>query len=152
VYRHPVQREVADFFGHVNWLPGTILDGEAVETPVGRLPSSRCGSLDRGTAVLAGFRPECVILGGELTPGCGSFEASLTSSMFLGDAYLHKLEARGYPILAKSAEAIPGAMSLTASIRPENVFLFLRAGERDGADVASDALYADIPEATITAG
>src|SRR5262245_3679863 len=62
VYRHPVRREVADFFGHVNWLPGTILDGDAVETPVGRLGSSRCGSFARGTAVLAGFRPECVIL------------------------------------------------------------------------------------------
>ena len=125
VYRHPVQQEVADFFGHVNWLPGTILDGEVVETPVGRLPSSKCGSLDRGTAVLAGFRPESVILGGACTPGCGSFEASLTSSMFLGDAYLHKLTAAGLPILAKTAEPVAAADDqVTLSVRPESLFVF----------------------------
>jgi iron(III) transport system ATP-binding protein len=125
VYRHTVQREVADFFGHVNWLPGTILDREAVETPVGRLRSSKCESLDRGTAVLAGFRPESVILGGECAPGLGSFAASLTSSMFLGDAYLHKLTAAGLPILAKTTEPLAaGDDQVTLSVRPESLFVF----------------------------
>ena len=74
---------------------------------------------------LAGFRPESVILGEALTPGLGSFEASLTSSMFLGDAYLHKLTAAGLPILAKTAEPLAAVDDqVTLSVRPDSLFVF----------------------------
>jgi ABC-type Fe3+/spermidine/putrescine transport system ATPase subunit len=125
LYRSPVQREAADFFGHVNWLPATVVDDGIVDTPVGRLGAKQTEKFPPGANVLVGFRPESVSLGLDAVDWVGSFTASLMSSMFLGDAYLHKLKSHDLPILAKSAQAVETADGqVVLSISSDQVMVF----------------------------
>jgi iron(III) transport system ATP-binding protein len=89
LYRRPNCAEVADFFGSVNWLNGTLTDAMMVETKIGRL---EVGARDRpGTEVLVGFRPESLQIV-EAANACRQnvFQAVLRSSTFLGDQFVYE--------------------------------------------------------------
>ena len=59
LYHHPINAFVAEFFGEVNRLPGTV-EGGQVTTPFGDLPSRYLGE---GAVVDVLVRPEALRLG-----------------------------------------------------------------------------------------
>jgi iron(III) transport system ATP-binding protein len=112
LYNRPVRTEVAEFFGSMNWLAGSVAGVGVAETAIGRLRFS--GALDFGRVRL-GFRPEalCPVEGeGSLTPalsrcdGRGSssnvLAGRLVSSTFLGDQFLFRVAVQNEVLLGKS--------------------------------------------------
>ena len=152
LYRRPESQAVADFMGHVSWLPGTILDPGVVSTPVGLFRTGVVG-FNQGEFVNVGFRPESVIASTGMSD-LNSFAASLISSTFLGEAYQYKLSAAGYTILARMAEP-PGETQeqLTVRVRPEDVFVFNReSGGDSGATSPSAPSTSQQPEFSVYNG
>lgn len=101
LYRRPNCSAVADFFGSVNWLSGTLVGAKTVETKIGRLEV--CASGDPGPEVLVGFRPESLqIVDGSKPTGQNAFEAVLRSSTFLGDQFVYEAFIKDLLVMGKS--------------------------------------------------
>jgi iron(III) transport system ATP-binding protein len=101
LYRRPNCAAVADFFGSVNWLSGTMVGAKIVETKIGRLEIGPCAGL--GPRVLVGFRPEALqIVDAARAPAPNGFEAVLRSSTFLGDQFLYQACVEDLVLLGKS--------------------------------------------------
>ena len=136
LYRSPNCTEVAEFFGSVNWLPGRRVEANLVETRIGRFrPSSDAGP---GTDVFVGFRPECIQYAEPSEDkGDNTFEARLTSSIFLGDQFVYDATAGDIPLTGKS-RAVPTTQGGMLSLRvaSEDVMVFA-ADEKNTAFVDS---------------
>jgi iron(III) transport system ATP-binding protein len=101
LYRHPSCSEVANFFGSVNWLSGTLVASNFVETNIGRFEV--CVRGDPGPKVLVGFRPESLqIVDRSHACGQNSFDAVLRSSMFLGDQFVYDVIVNNQLLVGKS--------------------------------------------------
>lgn len=101
LYRNPNCAEVANFFGSVNWLPGTLVAPGFVETKIGRFEV--CVHRDVGREVLLGFRPESLlILDRPNASGRNSFQAVLGPKTFLGDQFVYSAIIRDEILLGKS--------------------------------------------------
>lgn len=101
LYRRPNCAEVADFFGAVNWLDGTLIESRTVETKLGRLEVCQC--TDPGREVLVGFRPECLqIIDGADARRPNAFEAVLRTSTFLGDQFVYEAFIKDSLLTGKS--------------------------------------------------
>jgi len=58
MYKTPMRTEVAEFFGAMNWLAGSLVAPGVAETPIGQLRfSSACSE----SQVRLGFRPEALV-------------------------------------------------------------------------------------------
>jgi iron(III) transport system ATP-binding protein len=124
LYRHPSCCEVANFFGSVNWLSGTLIASRLVETNIGRFEVSVCG--DPGPRVLVGFRPECLQII-ERSHACGqnSFGAVLRSSMFLGDQFIYDAIVNNQLLVGKSRLApICADRNLQLYVEPSDIMVF----------------------------
>ena len=101
LYRRPNCAAVADFFGSVNWLSGTLVGARTVETEIGCLEIGPCG--ESGPQVLVGFRPESLqIVEGSGAAPLNGFEAVLRSSTFLGDQFLYEACVKDFVLTGKS--------------------------------------------------
>ena len=101
LYRCPNCSEVADFFGSVNWLAGTLVGAKTVETKIGRLEV--CVRGDPGPEVLVGFRPESLqIVDGSKPVGKNAFDAVLRCSTFLGDQFVYEAVVKDSLVMGKS--------------------------------------------------
>ena len=88
-YERPANREVAEFFGATNFLPGRSRNG-CVETPLGAL---RLANPTPPGEITLTIRPEAVRLaepGGE-----NSFPARVRGATYLGTQVLYNLDAAG---------------------------------------------------------
>ncbi len=124
LYRRPRCAEVANFFGSVNWLSGTLLSPNAVQTELGRFEV--CAHDAAGPDVLVGFRPEAVRIV-EDAEACGrnSFEANLRSSVFLGDQFVYETVAGDLLIIGKSRQMPDGSQRrLRLRVEPSDILLF----------------------------
>lgn len=103
LYRRPNCAEVADFFGSVNWLSGTLIAPTLVHTKIGRFEV--CAHSVTGPDVLVGFRPEALQVV-EQTEMClqNSFEANLRSSIFLGDQFVYEAVFEDLLLIGKSRQ------------------------------------------------
>ena len=103
LYRRPNCAEVADFFGSVNWLSGTLIAPKLVHTKIGRFEV--CAHSVTGPDVLVGFRPEALQVV-EQTEMClqNSFEANLRSSIFLGDQFVYEAVFEDLLLIGKSRQ------------------------------------------------
>jgi iron(III) transport system ATP-binding protein len=130
LYRRPNCAEVADFFGSVNWLSGTLLQSKFVDTKIGRFEV--CVKGDPGREVLVGFRPESLHLG-ERGKSCGPnvFEAVLRSSTFLGDQFVYDALVKDELLVGKS-RVVPARSDLGIQlyVDPSDIMIFPGA-ERD---------------------
>ena len=136
LYRSPNCAEVAEFFGSVNWLPGRRVEAGLVETRIGRFRTS--GDAGASTDVFVGFRPECIQYAEPATDkGDNTFEARLTSSVFLGDQFVYDATAGDVPLTGKS-RTVPTTHGDTLSLRvmPDEVMVFA-ADEKNTAFVNS---------------
>jgi iron(III) transport system ATP-binding protein len=101
LYRRPNCAEVADFFGSVNWLTGTLTDSKIVETKIGRLEV--CPRNNPGPQVLVGFRPESLqIVEGAHACRQNVFPAVLRSNTFLGDQFVYEALVNDSLVMGKS--------------------------------------------------
>lgn len=136
LYRRPNCSEVADFFGSVNWLSGTLTDAKIVETKIGRLEI--CPRDDPGTAVLVGFRPESLqIVEGANICRQNTFQAVLRSSTFLGDQFIYEALVNESPVMGKS-RLVPlrDDRRLQLYVDPAEIMVFPRSERQDRAWIA----------------
>jgi iron(III) transport system ATP-binding protein len=131
LYRHPNCSEVADFFGSVNWLSGTLLASKFVETKIGRLQVRVEG--DSGPEVLVGFRPESLqIIDRPNASGQNSFAGVLHSSTFLGDQFLYDAVVKDQLLVGKS-RFVPTCSDRTLQlyVDPSDIMLFPSSESRE---------------------
>ncbi len=131
LYRRPNCAEVADFFGSVNWLAGTLTESRFVETKIGRLEV--CPRTDPGPDVLVGFRPESLqIVDG--ASGCRQnvFDAMLRSSIFLGDQFVYEVLVKDLAVTGKSRSMPVGqARCLNLYVDPAEIMVFPHSESKD---------------------
>jgi iron(III) transport system ATP-binding protein len=131
LYRHPNCCEVADFFGSVNWLSGTLVAAKIVETKIGRLEV--CVPGISGPDVLVGFRPESLQIV-EHTEACcqNSFDADLRSSIFLGDQFVYQTIVKDSLVVGKS-RLVPkrGEHRLRLYVDPSDIMVFPHSESED---------------------
>jgi len=131
LYRRPNCAEVADFFGSVNWLTGTLVAAKMVETKIGRLEV--CARGDLGPEVLVGFRPESLqIVEGSNPAGHNAFDALLRSSTFLGDQFVYEARVKDTLVVGKS-RLIPMRHDrrLQLYIDPAEIMVFPQSESKD---------------------
>ena len=131
LYRHPNCAEVADFFGSVNWLPGTVVTPGCVETKIGRFEV--CARSDVGREVLLGFRPESLlILDRPSVSGRNSFQALLGSKTFLGDQFVYSAVIQDEVLVGKS-RLVPtqNERELRLYVDPSEIMVFPGSEKRN---------------------
>jgi iron(III) transport system ATP-binding protein len=131
LYRRPNCSEVADFFGSVNWLAGTLVGPKLVETKIGRLEVS--GHANPGPDVVVGFRPECLQIVDDTDTSClNAFDVDLRSSTFLGDQFVFETIVKDLLVIGKS-RLLPrrSERRLRLYVDPSDIMVFPQAGNKD---------------------
>jgi ABC-type Fe3+/spermidine/putrescine transport system ATPase subunit len=131
LYRQPNCAEVADFFGSVNWLSGTLVQSKFVDTKIGRFEV--CVKGDPGPEVLVGFRPESLqITDKGKTSGPNCFEAALRSSTFLGDQFVYDAIVKDELLIGKS-RVVPARRDcgIQLYVDPADILVFPGAERKD---------------------
>jgi iron(III) transport system ATP-binding protein len=131
LYRRPNCSEVADFFGSVNWLAGTLVGPKLVETKIGRLEV--CVHGGSGPEVLVGFRPESLQI---VDPGNVSrqnaFDAVLRSRIFLGDQFIYEAVVKNQLLVGKSRlVSTRGDGKLQLFVEPSEIMVFAHSEMKD---------------------
>jgi len=127
LYRYPNCPEVADFFGSVNWLKGSLTAANCVETKIGRFEV--VAPADLGREVLVGFRPESLQISDyDNVSGQNSFKAALRTSTFLGDQFVYEVAAADQLLLGKS-RLLPRCADrqLRLFVEPSDIMVFPQA-------------------------
>ena len=124
LYRRPNCSEVADFFGSVNWLTGTLIAPKVVQTKLGRF-EVRAHAVP-GPDVVVGFRPEALqIVDQAETCPQNSFEANLRSSIFLGDQFVYETVFEDLLLIGKSRQIpISSERHLRLRVEPSDILVF----------------------------
>ena len=131
LYRQPNCAEVADFFGSVNWLSGTLVQAKFVDTKIGRFEVYVKG--DPGPEVLVGFRPESLqITERGKASGPNFFEAALRSSTFLGDQFVYNAIVKDELLIGKS-RIVPARSDcgIQLYVDPSDIMIFPGAERKD---------------------
>jgi ABC-type Fe3+/spermidine/putrescine transport system ATPase subunit len=140
LYDKPSRAEVAEFFGSVNWLKGTMVHSSCAETPIGRIGIK--GSARPGEDVLVGFRPEALtIVEGQSATDANILQGTLRASTFLGDQFLYCVEVRDQSLVGKgrSLPAQKGG-TLYLYVDPADVMVF-PAGQKTGLNVLEQSAH-----------
>jgi iron(III) transport system ATP-binding protein len=140
LYDKPSRAEVAEFFGSVNWLKGTMAHASCAETCIGRLGIN--GSARPGEDVLVGFRPEALtVVEGQTATDTNVFQATLRTTTFLGDQFIYHVEVREQALVGKG-RSIPlqkdGKIYLY--VDPRDVMVF-PAGQKTGLNVLEQSTH-----------
>src|SRR5207253_4614623 len=99
LYRNPTSPIVAEFFGSMNWLRGKVLDNDCVETEIGRIEVDFRG--ERNCNVVIGIRPEDMKIDSAGDGSTNRFEATLSSSTFIGDQMIFEMKINNSVLTAK---------------------------------------------------
>jgi iron(III) transport system ATP-binding protein len=141
LYDRPSRAEVAEFFGSVNWLKGTMVHASCAETPIGRLGIK--ASARPGEDVLVGFRPEALtVVESQTATDTNVLQATLRTSTFLGDQFIYHVEVREQALLGKG-RSIPLLKDgkLFLYVDPADVMVF-PAGQKIGLNVLEQSARA----------
>jgi len=131
LYRHPCEPEVADFFGQMNWLEGTVAhSSNTVETSVGPLAVARTTGIPSGNRVLLGIRPECVVpVDGQLPCEPNVLDARVISVAFLGEQVVSQLAVGQQRLISKTRLApAPSGGCVRVAIDPTEIMAFPTGG------------------------
>jgi iron(III) transport system ATP-binding protein len=140
LYDQPCRAEVAEFFGSVNWLKGTMVHSSCAETPIGRFGIK--GSGRPGEDVLVGFRPEALtIVDSQTAIDTNVLQATLRTSTFLGDQFIYCVEVRDQSLVGKG-RSIPAPKDgkLYLYVNPADVMVF-PAGQKTGLTVLEQSSH-----------
>jgi iron(III) transport system ATP-binding protein len=130
LYLQPAHTKVAEFLGSANWLPGTKMDPQAVETSLGvlQVATAQAREFPSGQAVTVAIRPEAVRVtsGGSSAASSdkNSFEGTVTSAVYFGDHRLYRLKVGELTLLAKLPFDHHLAGKIRISIPPEDILIF----------------------------
>jgi len=134
LYNTPTRFEVAEFFGSMNWLSGTVLQPGLADTAIGPLRFAAAGN---GNQVKLGFRPEALSplpsqreRASVREPGEEEnlLTGSLVSSTFLGDQFLFRVQVQDQLLLGKSRlRPAEHDGSIQVAIDPANIMIFPEA-------------------------
>ncbi len=128
LYARPSNRFTATFLGEISYLTGTVAnrDGGAVTvlTSFGRLRCDRIEPIAEGTAVVAGVRPEHVILrrNAPLTQ-VNVFPGTVVSALFEGTRVKYRIAIADLSVLAYGSELLSVGERIQATIDPDCVIL-----------------------------
>ncbi len=128
LYARPRNRFTATFLGEISYLTGTVAnrDGGAVTvlTSFGRLRCDRREPIAEGTAVVAGVRPEHVILRRDAPPAqVNVFPGTVVSALFEGTRVKYRIAIADLSLLAYGAELLAVGERIHATIDPDCVIL-----------------------------
>jgi len=142
LYRRPNCAEVADFFGSVNWLSGTVVSPRTVQTRLGRFEV--CAHPGAGPDVLVGFRPEALQIV-ERPESCGpnSFEAHLRSSVFLGDQFVFETVCDDLRLIGKSRRVPSHERRLRLRVEPSDIMVFPCPENQKGSRLTSTSAFGE---------
>ncbi|MBZ9538511.1 ABC transporter ATP-binding protein [Modicisalibacter tunisiensis] len=98
VYEHPANAFVARFMGHDNLFAITAVDGDRVETRLGRLrldPAEQRAESDGWLLI----RPETLVLGDTLPAGYNRLEGTVEERLYRGSRIEYRLAVNGQPLM-----------------------------------------------------
>jgi iron(III) transport system ATP-binding protein len=100
LYRSPLNPQVAEFFGSINWLEGKWIGRRGVETEIGviELDHQAQGS----GAVVLGIRPEDLRIGSSPTTSDNELEGEIVSKTFVGDQMLFEVRVKAKTLFART--------------------------------------------------
>jgi len=134
LYKTPRRTEVAEFFGAMNWLDGSLVAPGVAETAIGRLCfSGACTD----SQLRLGFRPEALVPVNGKGPHLASptavgeehgenvLRGSLVSSTFLGDQFLFRVQVQDQVLLGKSRlQPVEHEGSIQLAVDPAEIMIF----------------------------
>jgi ABC-type Fe3+/spermidine/putrescine transport system ATPase subunit len=133
LYAQPAHRFTATFLGEISYLTGSVsavdADTVTVRTPLGPLRCHRAaaayaGSLATGAAVVAGVRPEHVILTTQRPQAWpNTFDAAVMSAQYEGGRVKYRVALGEMNLLAYGPPAFSQGDRLHAVIDPAQVIL-----------------------------
>ncbi len=128
LYAHPRNRFTATFLGEISYLTGTVAgrdDGAVtILTSFGRLQCERREPIAKGTAVVAGIRPEHVILRRDPPRAqVNVFNGTVVSTLFEGTRVKYGIAIGDLSVLAYGSEFLSVGERIYAAIDPDRVIL-----------------------------
>ena len=100
LYDFPLNRSVGTFLGSMNEFEGTVQDHGSVKIELGLVHCAVPNGLPK--EVIVAIRPEDIQFSAHSNGGSNEFPVELVSRLFLGDATVYHLSARGKKILGKT--------------------------------------------------
>jgi ABC-type Fe3+/spermidine/putrescine transport system ATPase subunit len=120
---------VAEFLGHINWLPGTVRDPSTVDCgTLGTLTCPVPATFAGGMAVSVGVRVEDVGIV-DAAARENTFRAVVSSRMFQGDGYAVSLDVGGIRVLAETTREVEPSDVLQIHLPPQRCMVFA-SGDR----------------------
>jgi iron(III) transport system ATP-binding protein len=122
VYGQPVNRFVAGFLGESNFLPGTVLDANSIDTAVGPLRTATTG-LSPGAKVVCSIRPQALTLDDSATSN--RLAATVTEVVFLGELVQVRARSGGTGLsitaLPRHVDSMRPGADVVLTVNPANV-------------------------------
>jgi ABC-type Fe3+/spermidine/putrescine transport system ATPase subunit len=123
LYRFPASVRVAEFFGSINWIEGTMIGERQAETDIGVFQTHGC-RLQAGRIVV-GIRPEDPQLDAPGTPGCNRFSGEITNRTFAGDQLYLEIKIGSRMLRAKTmADGLKAGSPVSVHVPDEKVIVF----------------------------
>src|SRR5690606_28011784 len=118
-------RRVAELFGSINWVTGTLRASNVAETPLGLVHTNRTDGIVPGSQVLLGIRPEAITLrspgridAGELR---NHFQAEVLGHTFLGGRWEFRVRIGDVELSVSALAGQPMGDQVVAVVEPDNV-------------------------------
>jgi iron(III) transport system ATP-binding protein len=100
LYRAPKSSLVAEFFGSINWLRGTMINENRVATQIGTLAVEN--SNGNTGSVIVGVRPEDVKLAATSTAAENQLKGKVVSAIFIGDQVIAEVKIHETTLTVKT--------------------------------------------------
>jgi iron(III) transport system ATP-binding protein len=100
LYRNPVNAQVAEFFGSINWIRGQAAGEHVIATDIGPLAVATARRYDG--AVMVGVRPEDIKLAPAFAESENRLEGKLVGSTFVGDLVIAEVIVKGVVLTVKA--------------------------------------------------
>jgi iron(III) transport system ATP-binding protein len=130
LYRNPLSPLVAEFFGSINWLHGSVLDKGWVETEIGKFEVDFRN--EWSGKVVVGIRPEDVKIDSMKDHSVNRIEATVVTSTFIGDQMIFEMKINNSLLTAK---AMPDGKKPEGKVSiyfPKENLIVFRAASSEG--------------------
>jgi iron(III) transport system ATP-binding protein len=126
LYNAPIDVNVANFLGTMNWLDGTVGDDGVISTDIGQIQTADRDHAS-GAKVTVGVRPEDMTLTGDADQGDRAldvFAGEITSNVFLGDYRVYQVAVGSRVVTVRTpvAQQHAGRVGLQISRESARVF------------------------------
>jgi iron(III) transport system ATP-binding protein len=126
LYSSPIDVNVANFLGTMNWLGGKAGDGGAVTTDIGQIQTAN-HDYASGAKVTVGVRPEDITLSSKVPSARSApnaFSGQITADSFLGDYRVYQVAVGNRALIVRTTASDLQAGQVGLHVAPENVRIF----------------------------